>query len=341
MLRFVLRLIAATSLLLASVGVAPVSAGGGCHGEDGSVHSEGDATVVRMGPCSFSPTVVHVPAGTEVRFLNTAAGRPPGRRRVADLGHAVRAGPRQGARPDVRGEGRLSVQLPAPPGHGRCGRGRRGGRRGASRRRAAAGGDSQPVGNAAPAAPAAGATHGDPVGAQPRRPARRRPSCWSSGARIAAAAVIVALAWRRQCRRPHAVARGVIRLTPAGPRQARLTPGPVGPTASTVPTRHAPTPAASRSASTAARRSGSIAASSPPEVCGSCASATSSGGDPLADGERGCREPPVVRGAAGLDAGPGEVERARERREGARHRTRGAHRTRAPSRGRGPGARTP
>ena len=72
MLRFVLRLIAATSLLLACVGVAPVSAGGGCHGEDGSVHSEGDATVVRMGPCSFSPTVVHVPAGTEVRFLNTA-----------------------------------------------------------------------------------------------------------------------------------------------------------------------------------------------------------------------------------------------------------------------------
>src|SRR4029078_2996797 len=72
MLRFVLRLIAATSLLLASIGVAPVSAGGGCHGEVDVAHTEGDATVVRMGPCSFSPTVVHVPAGTEVRFLNTA-----------------------------------------------------------------------------------------------------------------------------------------------------------------------------------------------------------------------------------------------------------------------------
>jgi hypothetical protein len=36
------------------------------------VHTEGDATVVRMGSCSFSPTVVHVPVGTQVRFTNTA-----------------------------------------------------------------------------------------------------------------------------------------------------------------------------------------------------------------------------------------------------------------------------
>ena len=74
MLRSVARLLAAT-LLLASLGAisaAPVGAGGGCHGADGTVHTEGDATVVRMGPCSFSPTVVHVPVGTQVRFLNTA-----------------------------------------------------------------------------------------------------------------------------------------------------------------------------------------------------------------------------------------------------------------------------
>ena len=74
MLRSVARLLAAT-LLLASLGAisaAPVAAGGGCNGSDGTVHTEGDATVVRMGPCSFSPTVVHVPVGTQVRFLNTA-----------------------------------------------------------------------------------------------------------------------------------------------------------------------------------------------------------------------------------------------------------------------------
>jgi plastocyanin len=71
MRRIVLRLLVAT-LLLVSLGVAPVSAGGGCHGEDGTVHTEGDSTVVRMGTCSFSPTVVHVPVGTAVRFLNTA-----------------------------------------------------------------------------------------------------------------------------------------------------------------------------------------------------------------------------------------------------------------------------
>jgi plastocyanin len=71
MRRIVVRLLVAT-LLLASLGVAPVSAGGGCHGEDATTHTEGDATVVRMGICSFSPTVVHVPVGTAVRFLNTA-----------------------------------------------------------------------------------------------------------------------------------------------------------------------------------------------------------------------------------------------------------------------------
>ena len=70
--RIVLPLLVAI-LLLASLGVAPVSAGGGCHGADGTVHTEGDSTVVRMDTCSFPPTVVHVPVGTAVRFLNTAS----------------------------------------------------------------------------------------------------------------------------------------------------------------------------------------------------------------------------------------------------------------------------
>lgn len=74
MLRSIARLLASTLLLasLAAVSAGPVGAGGGCHGNDGTVHTEGDATVVRMGSCSFSPTVVHVPVGTQVRFLNTA-----------------------------------------------------------------------------------------------------------------------------------------------------------------------------------------------------------------------------------------------------------------------------
>ena len=47
-------------------------AGGGCHMDDGSGYTEGPATVVRMDVCSFEPTVVRVPVGTNVRFLNTA-----------------------------------------------------------------------------------------------------------------------------------------------------------------------------------------------------------------------------------------------------------------------------
>lgn len=74
MLRIALRLLAAIAVLaaLGAGSVAPAVAGGGCHGPDGTAHTEGDATVVRMDTCAFAPTVVHVPAGTEVRFLNTA-----------------------------------------------------------------------------------------------------------------------------------------------------------------------------------------------------------------------------------------------------------------------------
>ena len=202
MVRFVLRLIAATSLLLASVGVAPVSAGGGCHGPDGSVHSEGDATVVRMGPCSFSPTVVHVPAGTQVRFLNTAEvdhmvvgesqtwGTPvalvPGKelaRTFAEKGVYPFSCPLHPGMVGAVVVGGADAAVVPPPG--------------------AAGGDSRAVGNAAPAVPAAGATQR----AQTAPASQAGPSSAELlvvGAAVAAAAVIVALAWRRQAARPTA-----------------------------------------------------------------------------------------------------------------------------------------
>lgn len=59
-----------TLLLVPSTG--PVAAGGGCHGPDPGAQTEGPATVVRMDICSFAPTIVAVPVGTTVRFLNTA-----------------------------------------------------------------------------------------------------------------------------------------------------------------------------------------------------------------------------------------------------------------------------
>jgi plastocyanin len=80
MLTRILRLAAASalsgSLVLATLVLAPVagvSAGGGCHGESGAVHNEGETSVVRMDVCTFEPTVAKVDVGTEVRFLNTSA----------------------------------------------------------------------------------------------------------------------------------------------------------------------------------------------------------------------------------------------------------------------------
>ena len=177
-----------------------MSAGGGCHGEDGSVHSEGDATVVRMGPCSFSPTVVHVPAGTEVRFLNTAQvdhlvvgesqtwgtqfALVPGKelaRTFAEKGVYPFSCPLHPGMVGAIVVGGADAAAVPPP--------------------AAAGGDSRAVGNAAPAAPAAGATQG----AQTAPASQAGPSSAELlvvGAAIAAAAVIVALAWRRQAASP-------------------------------------------------------------------------------------------------------------------------------------------
>jgi plastocyanin len=51
---------------------ATTQAGGGCHMDEGAGYTEGAATVVRMDVCSFEPTVIRVPVGTNVRFLNTA-----------------------------------------------------------------------------------------------------------------------------------------------------------------------------------------------------------------------------------------------------------------------------
>ena len=67
-------LLAALSILIVSAAAPLVArAGGGCHvAGDGSVYTEGPATVVRMDICSFAPTVVRVPEGTTIRFLNTA-----------------------------------------------------------------------------------------------------------------------------------------------------------------------------------------------------------------------------------------------------------------------------
>jgi plastocyanin len=64
------------AVLAAVLGAAVVipsvaTAGGGCHGDNGSVVTEGSATVVRMDVCDFAPTITRVPVGSEVRFLNT------------------------------------------------------------------------------------------------------------------------------------------------------------------------------------------------------------------------------------------------------------------------------
>ena len=61
-------------LLVAALAAPATQAGGGCHMPGGgSVYTEGDATVIRMDVCSFSPTISRVPVGSTVRFLNTSA----------------------------------------------------------------------------------------------------------------------------------------------------------------------------------------------------------------------------------------------------------------------------
>jgi plastocyanin len=72
--RSIVALVSGLVLLGISAALPLVArAGGGCHvAGDGSVYTEGPATVVRMDICSFAPTVARVPEGTTIRFLNTA-----------------------------------------------------------------------------------------------------------------------------------------------------------------------------------------------------------------------------------------------------------------------------
>ena len=107
------------------------------------------------------------------------------------------------------------------------------------------------------------------------------------------------------------------------------------------PTRQCIDAGASRAAVDVVDRRRGTAASSPPLVCGSWASVTSSRRRPLrAPRDRRRHEPPVVGRAAGLDAGRGELQRAAGAPAAPPHRTRTARRTPGPSRGRGPAART-
>ncbi len=84
-----------------------------------------------------------------------------------------------------------------------------------------------------------------------------------------------------------------------------------------------------------------IAASSPPEVWGSWARATSSAGDGRVERQRRRHEAPVVAAAAGLDAGPGEVQRPVERGQGRGREDESACPMPGPSPGRGRAGRSP
>ncbi len=60
-------------LLIAALAAPATQAGGGCHGNDGSVYTEAAGnSVIRMDVCSFSPTINRVAVGATVRFLNTS-----------------------------------------------------------------------------------------------------------------------------------------------------------------------------------------------------------------------------------------------------------------------------
>ena len=59
-------------LVLGWAAAGSVLAGGGCHGGDEAMATEGNSTVVKMDGCTFAPTVTRVPLGAEVRFLNTS-----------------------------------------------------------------------------------------------------------------------------------------------------------------------------------------------------------------------------------------------------------------------------
>ena len=73
--RIALLLVALPLILTLGWAVAGAAlAGGGCHADGASTArpSEAEATTVKIDGCTFAPTVARVPAGTEVRFINSS-----------------------------------------------------------------------------------------------------------------------------------------------------------------------------------------------------------------------------------------------------------------------------
>jgi plastocyanin len=71
-MRPVLALIGITGLLLVGMLAAPATlAGGPCHDTDNlPPRTEAAAVEIKVAPCSFGPTVAHVPVGATVTFFN-------------------------------------------------------------------------------------------------------------------------------------------------------------------------------------------------------------------------------------------------------------------------------
>jgi plastocyanin len=69
----IVGILASLGLLLATFGLAaPVMAGDPCfHDMSRPPVTDGTSTVVKMDTCAFVPTIVRVPVGAEVRFLNS------------------------------------------------------------------------------------------------------------------------------------------------------------------------------------------------------------------------------------------------------------------------------
>ena len=73
--RIALFLTAAPFLLVLGWAAAGAAlAGGGCHADGPSTArpTEGQATTVKIDGCTFAPTITRVPAGADVRFINSS-----------------------------------------------------------------------------------------------------------------------------------------------------------------------------------------------------------------------------------------------------------------------------
>jgi plastocyanin len=78
MRRRIALLLAALPLILTlgwvAAGAGAALAGGGCHanGPNPARPTEAKATTVKIDGCTFAPTITRVPAGTDVRFVNSS-----------------------------------------------------------------------------------------------------------------------------------------------------------------------------------------------------------------------------------------------------------------------------